>query len=110
MIVVLSLSSRQILPKRPDLKVVITSATLETERFSRHFNNAPVLVVEGRTYPVELRYQFDEAAKEQDEVQAICDAVRELVREGPGDILVFLNGEREILGNAIPFHTCRVGR
>lgn len=87
---------RQILPKRPDLKVVITSATLETERFSRHFNNAPVLIVEGRTYPVELRYQFDEKAKEQDEVQAICDAVRELTREGPGDILVFLNGEREI--------------
>lgn len=87
---------RQILPKRPDLKVIITSATLETERFARHFNNAPVLIVEGRTYPVELRYQPQDEGKDQDEVQAISDAVRELVREGPGDILVFLNGEREI--------------
>ena len=82
-----------LLPQRPDLRVVITSATLDTERLSAHFGGAPVIEVSGRTYPVEVRYRpFEDI----DEVQAICSAVSELRDEGPGDILVFLSGEREI--------------
>lgn len=86
----------QLLPKRPDLKVIITSATIETERFSKHFNNAPVIHVAGRTFPVETRYQPPEQDGEVDLYQAIVNAAAELCREGPGDILVFLSGEREI--------------
>jgi ATP-dependent helicase HrpA len=82
---------KQLLPRRPDLKVVITSATIDTERFAAHFD-APVIEVTGRTYPVELRYR----PVDDDPIQAIVDAVRELEREGPGDVLVFLSGEREI--------------
>ncbi|MFQ6371041.1 ATP-dependent RNA helicase HrpA [Shewanella sp. YIC-542] len=89
---------KQILPKRPDLKLIITSATIDVERFSRHFNNAPVVEVSGRTYPVETRYrpllQDDDA--DLDLVDGIFHAVDELAAEGPGDILIFLNGEREI--------------
>ena len=114
-----------LLPLRPDLKVVITSATIDTESFSRHFGGAPVVEVAGRTYPVEIRYRpfqtgadEDDASAEEpgepppgdeqapgdgpagepvlDEVQAVCDAVGELSAEGPGDILVFLAGEAEI--------------
>ncbi|HEX7353826.1 MAG TPA: ATP-dependent RNA helicase HrpA [Mycobacteriales bacterium] len=85
---------RQLLPRRPDLKVVITSATLDPERFSRHFGGAPVLTVSGRTYPVEVRYRpLDD---EHDQVDGIVAACAELRREGPGDVLVFLSGEREI--------------
>jgi len=85
---------KRLLPRRPDLKVVITSATLDPERFSRHFDDAPVLTVSGRTYPVEVRYRpLDE---EQDQVAGIVAACEELEREGPGDVLVFLSGEREI--------------
>jgi ATP-dependent helicase HrpA len=85
----------QLLPKRPDLKVIITSATIETERFSAHFGGAPIIEVSGRTYPVEMRYRpLDEQGG--DQVAGITDAVRELRREGPGDVLVFLSGEREI--------------
>ncbi len=92
---------KRLLPKRPDLKVIITSATIDTERFSRHFNTAPIIEVSGRTYPVEIRYRpvHSEAEAEQqdrDLPQAIVDAVDEMVRLGPGDILVFLPGEREI--------------
>ncbi|KAB7627529.1 ATP-dependent RNA helicase HrpA [Alkalilimnicola sp. S0819] len=86
---------KQILPQRPDLKVIITSATIDPERFARHFNDAPILQVSGRGYPVELRYRpppNDEA----DQAQAVVSAVDELAREGPGDILVFFSGEREI--------------
>ncbi len=91
-----------LLPKRPDLKVVITSATIDTERFSRHFGDAPVVAVSGRSYPVELRYRpvGEEAEDDRDQVQAICDAVQELAGEGPGDVLVFLSGEREIRDTA----------
>ena len=82
-----------LLPRRPDLRVVITSATLDTERFSAHFGHAPVIEVSGRTYPVEVRYRpYDDI----DEVDAVCDAVAELLRDTDGDILVFLTGEREI--------------
>ena len=161
---------KRLLPARPDLKVVITSATIDTERFSAHFDGAPVIQVSGRSYPVEIRYRpYDEPAGDDededddalgivgagagaavaggsrlgapgapggtgaagvgravgqaqaaaadrrpqrgaeqgpagddavDEVQAICDAVQELCAEGPGDILVFLAGEREIRDTA----------
>lgn len=86
----------QLLPKRSDLKLIITSATIETERFSNHFNNAPVISVSGRTYPVETRYRPVAERDDQDMHQAIVDAAGELCREGPGDILVFLSGERDI--------------
>jgi ATP-dependent helicase HrpA len=91
----------QLLPRRPDLKVIITSATIDPERFSRHFGNAPVIEVSGRTYPVEVRYRpLDDADDDRDEIQAISDAVDELCAEAPGDILVFLSGEREIRDTA----------
>lgn len=86
---------RTLLSKRPDLKLIITSATIETERFSKHFNDAPVISVEGRTYPVETRYR-PLTDKDDDIYQGIVDAAHELINEGPGDILVFLSGEREI--------------
>ncbi|RJL34327.1 ATP-dependent RNA helicase HrpA [Bailinhaonella thermotolerans] len=90
---------KQLLPRRPDLKIVITSATIDPERFSRHFGDAPIIEVSGRTYPVETRYRPIEEEQE-DQIQAISDAVDELCAEGPGDILVFLSGEREIRDTA----------
>ncbi|RAS11144.1 ATP-dependent RNA helicase HrpA [Cupriavidus alkaliphilus] len=103
---------RQILPKRPDLKVIITSATIDAQRFAQHFATgdkpAPVIEVSGRLYPVEVRYRpiADDApaagaprspqARERDLYDGIVDAVDELCRAGPGDVLVFLPGEREI--------------
>jgi ATP-dependent helicase HrpA len=94
----------QLLPKRPDLKVVITSATIDPERFSRHFGDAPIIEVSGRTYPVEVRYrpllEEDSDDADRDQITAITDAVEELMAEGPGDILVFLSGEREIRDTA----------
>ncbi len=101
---------KQLLPRRPDLKVIITSATIDPQRFSRHFNKAPVIEVSGRTYPVEVRYRplfvdkkssdKSEGLEERDELQGIFDAVEELAREGLGDILIFMNGEREIRDTA----------
>ena len=123
---------KRLLPRRPDLKVIITSATIDPERFSKHFGGAesgkhsaggesgkhsggaesgkpgggaPVIEVSGRTYPVEVRYRPiadpDRPDEEpRDQVQAICDAVGELRAGGPGDILVFLSGEREIRDTA----------
>ncbi|HWM01457.1 MAG TPA: ATP-dependent RNA helicase HrpA, partial [Actinophytocola sp.] len=97
---------KQLLPRRPDLKVIITSATIDPERFSRHFGDAPIVEVSGRTYPVEVRYRpivdpdDPEADPDRDQTQAILDAVDELCAEGPGDILVFLSGEREIRDTA----------
>ncbi|MDG9692958.1 ATP-dependent RNA helicase HrpA [Streptomyces sp. DH17] len=94
----------QLLPKRPDLKVVITSATIDPERFSRHFGDAPIIEVSGRTYPVEVRYrpllEEDGDDADRDQITAITDAVEELMAEGKGDILVFLSGEREIRDTA----------
>ena len=94
----------QLLPRRPDLKVVITSATIDPQRFSRHFGDAPIVEVSGRTYPVEVRYrpllEEDAEDSDRDQITAICDAVDELQAEGPGDILVFLSGEREIRDTA----------
>ena len=89
---------RQLLPRRPDLKVIITSATIDPERFAAAFGGAPIVEVSGRTYPVETRYRpVDE---EGDQGQAISDAIDELAAAGPGDILVFLSGEREIRDTA----------
>ncbi|MFF0745613.1 ATP-dependent RNA helicase HrpA [Streptomyces sp. NPDC004111] len=110
----------QLLPRRPDLKVVITSATIDPERFARHFGgfasvdmensedgaqqSAPIVEVSGRTYPVEVRYrpllEEDSEDSDRDQITAIADAVDELQSEGPGDILVFLSGEREIRDTA----------
>ncbi|MEP7113012.1 MAG: helicase-related protein, partial [Ilumatobacteraceae bacterium] len=87
---------RQLLPRRPDLKLIVTSATIDTQRFSEHFDNAPIITVEGRTYPVDIRYRPLGDDDERDQVQAVCAAVDELSHEGPGDVLVFLSGEREI--------------
>ncbi|TAK43608.1 MAG: ATP-dependent RNA helicase HrpA [Betaproteobacteria bacterium] len=91
---------KQLLPRRSDLKVVITSATIDAEKFSRHFNAAPVIEVTGRLYPVEVRYRpvggdAEDTTRDEEE-QALADAVQELCREGAGDVLVFLPGEREI--------------
>ena len=92
----------RLLPRRPDLKLIITSATIDPERFSRHFGGAPVVEVSGRTYPVEVRYRplGEDPDDDRDQTQGILDAVDELCREGPGDILVFLSGEREIRDTA----------
>ena len=107
---------RRLLPSRPDLKVIITSATIDPERFAAHFAGpdgrpAPIIEVSGRTYPVQVRYrpltadasddgEDSSRAEPRDQVQGILDAVGELRAEGPGDILVFLSGEREIRDTA----------
>lgn len=110
---------RELLPRRPDLKVIVTSATIEPERFAAHFNGAPIVEVSGRTYPVEIRYRplevpvFEDDRDDpddpdheivrteiRDQTEAIVDAVRELEAEPPGDVLVFLSGEREIRDTA----------
>lgn len=91
---------KQILAKHPDLKVIITSATIDVERFSKHFNNAPIIEVSGRTYPVEVRYRPIVEEDDQDQLQGILNAVDELQAEGRGDILIFMNGEREIRDTA----------
>jgi ATP-dependent helicase HrpA len=100
----------RLLPRRPDLKVIITSATIDPERFAEHFadakgNPAPIVEVSGRTYPVEVRYRpindpDDPSTIDRDQTQAILDAVDELAHESPGDVLVFLSGEREIRDTA----------
>ncbi|WP_210502873.1 ATP-dependent RNA helicase HrpA [Nocardioides xinjiangensis] len=109
---------KRLLPRRPDLKVIITSATIDVERFAEHFG-APVVEVSGRTYPVEVRYrpllelpESDEEgeAVQRDQTEAIVDAVRELSAEGPGDVLVFLPGEREIRDTADAFEALRSDR
>jgi ATP-dependent helicase HrpA len=87
---------REMLPRRPDLKIVVTSATIDADRFAKHFESAkgpaPVLMVSGRLYPVEQRYRPFEESREYDLNNAITDAVDELWREGGGDVLVFLPG------------------
>ena len=91
---------KQLLPRRRDLKLIITSATIDVERFSKHFNNAPIIEVSGRTYPVEVRYRPVAEEDDQDQLQGILNAVDELQAEGRGDILIFMNGEREIRDTA----------
>ena len=109
----------ELLPRRPELKVIITSATIEPRRFAAHFSGAPIIEVSGRGYPVEIRYRplevpVSAAAHDdpddpdheivrteiRDEVDAIVDAIHELEAEPPGDVLVFLSGEREIRDTA----------
>jgi len=109
----------ELLPRRPDLKVIVTSATIEPQRFAAHFGDAPVVEVSGRTYPVEVRYRPLEVlvsaqshddpddpdaevvrTETRDEIEAIVDAIHELELEPPGDVLVFLSGEREIRDTA----------
>ena len=110
---------KRILPQRPDLKVIITSATIDPERFAKHFGTeedpSPIIEVSGRTFPVEIRYRplsqpaggasagddedissDDELEEDRDPLDAVCDAVDELALEAPGDILIFFSGEREI--------------
>lgn len=91
---------KQLLPRRRDLKLIITSATIDVERFSKHFNNAPIIEVSGRTYPVEVRYRPVVEEDDQDQLQGILNSVDELQAEGRGDILIFMNGEREIRDTA----------
>ncbi len=110
---------RDLLPRRPDLKVIVTSATIEPQRFAAHFGGAPIVEVSGRTYPVEIRYRPLEIpatsndgedpddpdhevirAEPRDQTEAIVDAIHELRDEPPGDVLVFLSGEREIRDTA----------
>jgi ATP-dependent helicase HrpA len=98
---------KSILPKRPDLKLIITSATIDPERFADHFGDAPIIEVSGRTFPVEVRYrpltvEGEDGADDddRDQIDAIGDAVAELLRDAPGDVLVFLSGEREIRDTA----------
>ncbi len=109
---------RRLLPRRPDLKVIITSATIDVDRFAAHFK-APVVEVSGRTYPVEVRYRpllelpendEDGDPVQRDQTEAILDAVRELSAEGPGDVLVFLPGEREIRDTADAFDALKSDR
>jgi len=91
---------KKLVAERKDLKVIVTSATIDAERFSKHFDGAPVIEVSGRLYPVEIRYRpvggdAEDTTRDEEE-QALADAVDELCREGAGDVLVFLPGEREI--------------
>ena len=114
---------RELLPRRPDLKVIVTSATIEPQRFAAHFGNAPIVEVSGRTYPVEIRYRPLELppveeegddpddpdhevvrVEPRDQTEAIIDALHELSAEPPGDVLVFLSGEREIRDTAEAVH------
>lgn len=118
---------KQLLPRRPDLKIIITSATIDPELFARHFANeagepAPIVEVSGRSYPVEVRYRplalpvpaeaedDEDRAVDRDPVDAICDAVVELFAEGDGDVLVFLSGEREIRDTADALADLRLPR
>ncbi|MCW4631612.1 hypothetical protein ONZ52_23100 [Marinomonas sp. KJ51-3] len=110
---------KQVLAVRPDLKVIVTSATIDVERFSKHFDNAPIIEVSGRTYPVEVRYQplmsksdSEELDEDQSMEQGILDAVELLIAEerqsgyrGAGDILVFLPGSEKF---AKPLRSCVV--
>jgi ATP-dependent helicase HrpA len=95
---------KSLLPRRADLKLVVTSATIDAARFSQHFGGAPVIEVSGRLYPVEVRYRpvagDEEDTTREEEEQALADAVEEACREGGGDVLVFLPGEREIRDTA----------
>ena len=102
---------KKLLPKRPDLKVIVTSATIDPERFAEHFGGAPVITVSGRTWPVEVRYRPPEetgAERDAPMQQAIAAAVHELGREDQGDILVFLSGEREIRETAETLHEMKL--
>jgi ATP-dependent helicase HrpA len=99
---------KQLLPKRPDLKLIITSATIDTRRFSAHFDNAPIIEVSGRTYPVEVRYRplsRDEETEDRDMIEGIVDAIDEIsLYDRHADTLIFLSGERDIRETAKALH------
>jgi ATP-dependent helicase HrpA len=104
---------KQLTLRRPDLKIIITSATIDVESFSKHFNHAPIIEVSGRTYPVEIRYRPLEVKDEDDQVEKIEEAILDVVKDFSkvgGDTLIFLPGEREIrdiaefLKNKLPPH------
>jgi ATP-dependent helicase HrpA len=104
---------KQLTLRRPDLKIIITSATIDVESFSKHFNHAPIIEVSGRTYPVEIRYRPLEVKDEDDQVEKIEEAILDVVKDfskAGGDTLIFLPGEREIrditefLKNKLPPH------
>ncbi|HEX8095662.1 ATP-dependent RNA helicase HrpA, partial [Jatrophihabitans sp.] len=110
---------KQLLPRRPDLKLIITSATIDPQRFAQYFHDdqnfadVPVIEVSGRSYPVEVRYRpivdaEAESEEERDQVTAICDALTELRGEPSGDVLVFLSGEREIRDTADAINAMRL--
>ena len=120
---------RELLPRRPELNLIVTSATIEPQRFAAYFGDAPIVEVSGRTYPVEIRYRPLEVpvasaleddpddpdheivrTEVRDEVEAILDAVHELEAEPPGDVLVFLSGEREIRDTAEALTALTSGR
>jgi ATP-dependent helicase HrpA len=84
----------RILPQRPDLKLIITSATIDPQRFSKHFGDAPIVEVSGRTFPVEVRYR--PPREDEELLEALADTVEELLAERDGDVLAFFSGEREI--------------
>ncbi|MCP4490241.1 MAG: ATP-dependent RNA helicase HrpA [Gammaproteobacteria bacterium] len=86
---------KQLLPRRPDLKLIVTSATIDPERFAAYFNNAPIFNISGRSYPVDVRYRCADEA-DQDNLQSLCDAVEELNAVAREDMLVFFPGERQI--------------
>ncbi|MGB8022590.1 MAG: ATP-dependent RNA helicase HrpA [Candidatus Nanopelagicales bacterium] len=86
---------KRLLPRRADLRLIVTSATIDVQRFSEHFDGAPIIEVSGRTYPVEVRYRPTEDVAA-DDVDAVCEAVLECLTSGDGDVLVFLSGQREI--------------
>jgi ATP-dependent helicase HrpA len=107
---------KQLLPRRPDLKVIITSATIDAERFARHFAGpagpAPIIEVSGRLYPVQIRYRPVTDEDDTDDrtlMDALVDAVDELAAAGRGDVLVFLPGEREIREAAEALRKHRIG-
>jgi ATP-dependent helicase HrpA len=104
---------RRLLPRRPDLKVIITSATIDPERFSEHFDACPILHVGGRLWPVEVRYRPPEGRgldeRDAHMQEAILRAIDEVCAEGPGDVLVFLSGEREIRETAESLRHHRIG-
>ncbi|KEY91233.1 ATP-dependent RNA helicase hrpA [Candidatus Photodesmus blepharus] len=89
---------KTIIPRRPDLKVIITSATIDLERFSQYFDGAPIIKVSSSTYPVETRYRpiCDEHSSTKNQLEGLFESIDELCHEGEGDILIFMNGEREI--------------
>src|SRR6201996_4621443 len=97
----------RILPRRPDLKLIITSATIDPERFSEHFGGAPIVEVSGRTFPVEVRYR--PPGEDEELLDALADAVEQLLAERSGDVLAFFSGEREIR-DAAELLTGRLGQ
>jgi ATP-dependent helicase HrpA len=99
---------KRLLPKRPELKLIITSATIDPESFAKHFNNAPVIEVSGRTYPVEIVYRSEAELENKSQAQLIEQAIRDLIAIQPGDVLVFLPGEQDIRETQKHLNKCHI--